>query len=203
MPNPPGPPLPSREAPRFDWRPPSVWLLLVALVALFALRDPWLGSLPVQPVAYSEFLQQLRAGRFESVVGGSEAVEGVLKTPQPDGRNRVVPARVSHEMVARHGMSRELGLVSCEHRIPRWLDRPEAPAQEHGLADQTLARIDAAVRALVDEACTRATALLRSHRTLLDDGAARLLAQETLTEAELRPFAEAAASAVRDAVNAA
>ncbi|MEY3252715.1 MAG: hypothetical protein RL227_1688, partial [Pseudomonadota bacterium] len=93
----------------------------------------------------------------------------------------------------------ELGLVSYEHRGPRWLDRPEAPELEHGLADQTLARIDAAVRALVDEACARATALLRLHRALLDDGAARLLAQETLAEAELRPFAEAAARAGADA----
>ncbi|MEY3252419.1 MAG: hypothetical protein RL227_1392, partial [Pseudomonadota bacterium] len=100
MPNPPGPPSPSppREAPRFDWKPPPVWLLLVALVALFALRDLWLGSRQVQPVAYSEFLQHLRAGRLESVVVGSETIEGALKTPQPDGRTRVVAARVAPEL---------------------------------------------------------------------------------------------------------
>ena len=65
----------------------------------------------------------------------------------------------------------------------------------HTLAEDTLRRIDAAVRVLIDEACAQATEVLRVRRALLDEGAARLLAQETLTEADLRPIASAAASA--------
>jgi len=50
----------------------------------------------------------------------------------------------------------------------------------------------AAVRAFVDEALARATTVLSERRMLLAKGAAQLLAQETLTEAELLPVAEAA-----------
>jgi cell division protease FtsH len=48
------------------------------------------------------------------------------------------------------------------------------------------------VRALVDEAFARASAVLAERRALLQEGADKLLAQETLTEADLLPLAEAA-----------
>jgi cell division protease FtsH len=48
------------------------------------------------------------------------------------------------------------------------------------------------MRALVDEAFGRASAALGARRALLEDGAEKLLAQETLTEAELLPLAESA-----------
>ena len=51
---------------------------------------------------------------------------------------------------------------------------------------------DAAVRALVDEAFVRASAVLSERRTLLEQGAEQLLAQETLTEADLQPLFDAA-----------
>jgi cell division protease FtsH len=63
---------------------------------------------------------------------------------------------------------------------------------ERGLSDDTARRIDAAVRALIDEAFDRATAVLTERRTLLEDGAAKLLAQETLTESDLLPWAQSA-----------
>jgi len=74
----------------------------------------------------------------------------------------------------------------------RFLELADGVGLERGLSDDTARRIDAAVRALVEEAFARATALLTERRALLDDGAAKLLAQETLTEAELLPLAEAA-----------
>jgi cell division protease FtsH len=80
------------------WRPPPAWLVLVALVALFWLRDLWVVSLQVQPVPYSEFLQHLKAGRLESIVIGGSSIEGVLKSPLADGRTRVVTTRVDPEL---------------------------------------------------------------------------------------------------------
>jgi len=96
-PNPPEPPKPAPNAP-LDWRPQKLWLLLLALVALFWLRDLWVASTQVQPIPYSEFLQHLKAGRLESITVGSQFIEGKLKTAQPDGRTRIVTTRVAPEL---------------------------------------------------------------------------------------------------------
>jgi len=96
-PNPPEPPKPAPNAP-LDWRPQKLWLLLLALVALFWLRDLWVASTQVQPIPYSEFLQHLKAGRLESITVGSQFIEGKLKAAQPDGRTRIVTTRVAPEL---------------------------------------------------------------------------------------------------------
>jgi cell division protease FtsH len=102
---------------------------------------------------------------------------------------------IAHDMVARQGMSTEVGPVAYEHRPARFLDLPEGPGFERGPSDRTAQAIEAAVRALVEEAQVRATVVLRERRALLDAGAARLLAEETLSEDDLAPFAEAARGA--------
>ncbi|MEJ6002312.1 ATP-dependent zinc metalloprotease FtsH [Paucibacter soli] len=96
----PTPPEPSKPAPNapLDWRPQRLWLLLLALVALFWLRDLWVVSTQVQPIPYSEFLQHLKAGRLESVTVGSQLIEGKLKAAQADGRTRIVTTRVAPEL---------------------------------------------------------------------------------------------------------
>ncbi len=99
---------------------------------------------------------------------------------------------IAHDMVARYGMSAEVGQVVYERQPSRFLDLPEAMGLERGLSDDTARKIDAAVRALIDEAFARATAVLTKRRALLEQGAEQLLAQETLTEADLLPIAEAA-----------
>jgi len=96
-PNPPEPPKPAPNPP-LDWRPQKLWLLLLALVALFWLRDLWVASTQVQPIPYSEFLQHLKAGRLESITVGSQFIEGKLKAAQPDGRTRIVTTRVAPEL---------------------------------------------------------------------------------------------------------
>ena len=95
-------------------------------------------------------------------------------------------------MVARFGMAPEVGQVVYERPQSRFLDLPEGMVAQRGLSEDTARRIDAAVRALVDEAFARATSVLAERRALLEQGAAKLLAQETLVEADLRPLAEAA-----------
>jgi ATP-dependent Zn proteases len=82
--------------------------------------------------------------------------------------------------------------VVYDRQQQRFLNLPEGMALERGLSDDTSHRIDMAVRALVDEAFARASALLAERRALLQEGADKLLAQETLTEADLLPLAEAA-----------
>jgi cell division protease FtsH len=93
QPRPPDPP-PSGPQPPFQWKPANLWLLMLAMVAVFWMRDLWVTSTQVQPIPYSEFLQHLKAGRLESITIGSQFIEGKLKTPQSDGRTRIVTTRV-------------------------------------------------------------------------------------------------------------
>ena len=130
-------------------------------------------------------LAVLLAGRAAEVL-----VMGEVSTGAAD--DLVKATDIAHDMVARYGMSPEVGQVVYERQQPRFLDLPEGPALERGLSDDTSRRIDMAVRALVDGAFARASAVLTARRALLQEGADRLLAQETLTEADLLPLAEAA-----------
>ncbi len=131
--------------------------------------------------------------RLAVLMGGRAAealVVGEVSTGAAD--DLVKATDIAHDMVARYGMSPEVGQVVYERQQPRFLDLPEGMALERGLSDDTSQRIDMAVRALVDEAFARASAVLTERRTLLQEGADKLLAQETLTEADLLPLAEAA-----------
>ncbi|MGZ5235197.1 MAG: ATP-dependent zinc metalloprotease FtsH, partial [Caldimonas sp.] len=131
--------------------------------------------------------------RLAVLLGGRAAEMLVMGEPSTGAADDLVKATdIAHDMVARHGMSADVGQVVYERQQSRFLDLPEGTALETGLSDDTARRIDAAVRALIDEAFARATAVLGERRALLDEGSAKLLAQETLTEAELLPFAEAA-----------
>jgi cell division protease FtsH len=133
--------------------------------------------------------------RLAVLMGGRAAealVVGEVSTGAAD--DLVKATDIAHDMVARYGMSPEVGQVVYERQQPRFLDLPEGMALERGLSDDTSRRIDMAVRALVDEAFARASAVLTERRTLLQEGANKLLAQETLTEADLLPLAETARS---------
>jgi len=130
-------------------------------------------------------LAVLMAGRAAEALLLGEASTGAAD-------DLVKASDIAHDMVTRYGMSETVGQVVYERQRQRFLELPENLALEGGLSDATARRIDDAVRALVDEAFARATALLTLRRSLLEQGAQRLLAQETLSEDELRPLAEAA-----------
>jgi cell division protease FtsH len=131
--------------------------------------------------------------RLAVLLGGRAAEALVIGEVSTGAADDLVKATdIAHDMVARYGMAPEVGQVVYERPQARFLDVANGLAPDRGLSEDTARRIDSAVRALVDEAFDRATAVLSERRALLDDGAARLLARETLTEAELQPYAEAA-----------
>lgn len=80
------------------WPLGHVWWLMLALLALFWMRDLWVTSTQVQPIPYSEFLTHLKAGDIESVSIGSQFIEGTLKAPIRDGRTRIVTTRVAPDL---------------------------------------------------------------------------------------------------------
>jgi len=131
--------------------------------------------------------------RLAVLLGGRAAEALVIGEVSTGAADDLVKATdIAHDMVARYGMSAEVGPVVYERAPSRFLDVPEAATMERGLSEDTARRVDAAVRALMEEAFERATTVLSERRALLDQGAAQLLAEESLTEVQLRPMAEAA-----------
>ena len=126
--------------------------------------------------------------RITVLMGGRAAesvVFGHLSTGAADDLAKATD--IARDMVMRHGMDPTLGHVSYETPTPRFLDVPMAETLRH--APQTQARIDEAVREIVDAAFARACDWLQGHRATLDRGAQALLAHETLDDAALRALA--------------
>jgi cell division protease FtsH len=97
---------------------------------------------------------------------------------------------IARSMVARFGMDDDLGVVSYEADRPALLGTPALPAfLERRYSEATSQRIDAAVRRTLDRAFERALAILRANRSVLDEGASRLLKAETLEADALRELA--------------
>jgi cell division protease FtsH len=65
----------------------------------------------------------------------------------------------------------------------------QAAWRPHGYSDETATAIDSALKVLMAEAFTVARAILENNRALLCEGAADLLAHETLTQADLNSYA--------------
>ena len=125
-------------------------------------------------------------GRMTVLLAGRAAerlVFGDISTGAAD--DLVKATEIARGMVARFGMAgEELGEVAYEPEAPGFLGQAEWRPRRYGEA--TAARIDDAVRALVQAASERAEALLGRNRALLDRAAQDLLARETLGEDDLR-----------------
>ncbi|GIX36624.1 MAG: ATP-dependent zinc metalloprotease FtsH [Lysobacteraceae bacterium] len=75
------------------------WLVTVLLLLL--LQDYWQVLRAVEPVPYSEFEKALEAGRISEVLISDRTVTGRLKTPDPNGKTRIVATRVEPELAER------------------------------------------------------------------------------------------------------
>lgn len=93
---------------------------------------------------------------------------------------------IARTMVTRYGMNKELGQVAYDGERPAFLTLLDAyPTAVRNYSEETAWRIDEAIRELIDSAYQKALSILSGHRSVLDETAARLLAQETLTADEL------------------
>ncbi len=78
--------------------PVSPWGLALILLTVLWVRDLWVNNAQVQPMPYSEFVQHLQSGDVASIRIGSNTIEGELKKPLADGRQRFVTTRVEPEL---------------------------------------------------------------------------------------------------------
>jgi cell division protease FtsH len=123
------------------------------------------------------------------LLGGRAAeflVFGHFSTGAADDLRKVTD--IARSMVMRYGMSERLGGVAYERDPRTFLGGNDLPpsAREREYAEDTAAVVDAEVRSIVDKAFKRTLALLEQRRPLLEQTAKRLLAKETLDEAELK-----------------
>ncbi|MDP3759270.1 MAG: ATP-dependent zinc metalloprotease FtsH [Ramlibacter sp.] len=128
-----------------------------------------------------------------AVLLGGRAAEALLvgqvSTGAEDDLARATD--IARSMVMRFGMDEALGHVAYEHRPAGLLPVPEAlAAQPRQYSETTAHEIDDAVRRLVGAAFDRATSLLEDGKAQLEEGSNRLLARETLDEADLAQLAK-------------
>jgi len=123
------------------------------------------------------------------LLGGRAAehiVYGHLSTGAADDLAKVTD--IARSMVMRYGMDEKLGSLSYEEERAPFLPVPLGGA-ERRYSEETARDIDRAVHAIAQAAFDRAVAILTKHRATLEDGARRLLRQETLSEEDIAGLA--------------
>ncbi|MFN3886920.1 MAG: ATP-dependent zinc metalloprotease FtsH [Aquabacterium sp.] len=104
---PPRPTPPSGDTPRPPFSGPNLWYIVMALLVALWVREVWVGSTQVQAMPYSELMDRVKAGEVASLRVSSNLIEGELKKPLPDGRQRFVATRVDPalaEALSQHGV---------------------------------------------------------------------------------------------------
>jgi cell division protease FtsH len=136
-------------------------------------------------------------GKLSVLLGGRAAEALVFQHTSTGAADDLARATdIARDMATRFAMVPSLGPVTYESEPAGFLG-PQ-PMQRRDYSEQTAREIDLAVREIVNEAFTRAEALLKARRQTLERAARLLLEQETLVDAELKVlFEEARAEALR------
>ena len=171
--------------------------------ALVALSIP--GSDPIQKVsiiprgigALGYTMQRPTDDRFlmgrqeledkMTILMGGRAAETILGDDISTGASDDLAKAtdIARGMVLRFGMDKGLGPVAWDTEQGQFLGQPGQFWQQRRFSEQTAHEIDVAVRTRLQAALDRAIAILSDNREALDEGAASLLARETLTADEL------------------
>ena len=76
----------------------NLWYVIFAVVGVLWLRDIYVTATQVQPIAYSQFEQDLKAGEIKDVSISNNVIQGTYKNPRPDKRTRFVTTRVDPDL---------------------------------------------------------------------------------------------------------
>jgi cell division protease FtsH len=79
----------------------NVWYVVIAMLVMIAFNDALRAWREVEPLAYSEFLAQLEAGNVDEIRVSTDRIEGTLKRPLNDGRNRFSTVRIEPDLAER------------------------------------------------------------------------------------------------------
>jgi cell division protease FtsH len=115
-------------------------------------------------------------------MGGRAAEEVVMNTMTNGASQDIQEAtNIARNMVAMFGMSDEFGMMALASRRNQYLDGG------YGMdcAQETAARMDTAVKAILDQAYKTAVEVIKENRDDMDKVVAYLLEKETITGAEM------------------
>jgi cell division protease FtsH len=76
----------------------NVWYVILAVLGVLWLRDLWMTASQVEPIAYSQFEQELKAGRVKDIAISNNVIQGTYKEAKPDKRTRFVTTRVDPDL---------------------------------------------------------------------------------------------------------
>jgi cell division protease FtsH len=76
----------------------NLWYLSLALLGILLLRDAWVLMREVEPLPYSQFMAELKAGNVEEIAVDPNVIRGTLRKPLEDGSTRFVTTRVETEL---------------------------------------------------------------------------------------------------------
>ena len=133
--------------------------------------------------------------RIAVSMGGRAAEEVVLHTMTNGASQDIQDATaVARNMVAMFGMSEEFGMMALASRRSQYLDGG------YGMdcAQDTAARMDQAVKVLLDTCYQQAVGIIRDNREDMDKVVAYLLEKETITGAEMVAIIEGRDPATAD-----
>ena len=124
-----------------------------------------------------------------ALLGGRAAEEVVFGTMTTGASNDLQRATgLARDMIARYGMSQELGLLSPTVVTNQYLDGQASLDCSQEIA----AQVDKAAKALLEKCYEEDKSLLTRNRALLDEISEYLLVKETITGDELMQFVNAA-----------
>ena len=76
----------------------NVWYVILAILGVLWLRDLWTTATQVEQIPYSQFEQELKAGRVKEISISNNIITGTYKEPKPDKRTRFVTTRVDPDL---------------------------------------------------------------------------------------------------------
>ena len=125
---------------------------------------------------------------IHALLGGRAAEEVVFATMTTGASNDLQRATgLARDMIARYGMSQELGLLSPTVITSQYLDGQSSL----DCSQETAAMVDKASQKLLEKCYLEDKQVLTEHRQLLDEISEYLLAKETITGDELMSFVNA------------
>ncbi len=143
-------------------------------------EDRYLMTLP----ELEQKIAVLLAGR-----AAEKLIFNVLSTGAADDLAKA--SDLARDMVVRYGMNEDLGYVAFDPQRQQMLDLNAVMAPNNIRASEdTLRRIDDAIRGIVMAGFDRALAILNANRAVLERGAHALLDKETLDETAIHALAQ-------------
>ncbi len=72
----------------------TIWCAVAAIFGILLLQQSWNTLRQTEAISYTEFAQLVASKKISEAVINSDMIEGTLKEPAPDGRNKLITVRV-------------------------------------------------------------------------------------------------------------